>query len=263
MKITVFLGPTLPEEEARAVLGDAEILPPARQGDLYRAARDGAAILGLVDGYFDQVNSVAHKEVLWALSRGVHVHGAASMGALRAAELAAFGMEGVGAVFEQIVRGDLVDDDEVAVAHASADEGYRRASVAMVDIRATLAAARAVAVIGEDTHARLVRAAKELFYPDRAYPLVLARAEADGAKASEVHALRAFLPAGRIEQKRLDALALLHRLRALREAAPGPKQVCFVFSHTDAWEAIRRRVDDPGDGWVRPAGGGGRPGGDP
>ena len=64
----------------------------------------------------------------------------------------------------------------------------------MVDIRATLAAARAADVIDEDTHARLVHAAKELFYPDRAYPLVLARAEADGAKASELHALRAFLP---------------------------------------------------------------------
>ncbi len=243
MKIAVFLGPTLPAGEAREALGDAEILPPAAQGDLYRAARDGAAIIGLVDGYFDRVSSVAHKEVLWALSHGVHVVGAASMGALRAAELAAFGMEGVGDVYAQLARGDLVDDDEVAVAHGPADEGYRRASEAMVDIRATLAAALAAAVIGEDTRARIVRAAKGLFYPDRAYPLVLARAEAEGANASEVHALRAFLPAGRVEQKRIDALALLERLRALREAAPGPRQVGFAFSHTDAWEAIRRRVD--------------------
>ena len=246
MKIAVFLGPTLPAAEARAALDDVDVLPPAKQGDLYRAAKDGAAIIGLVDGYFDQVNSVAHKEVLWAMSHGVHVLGAASMGALRAVELAAFGMEGVGAVFAQFARGALVDDDEVAVLHAPAEEGYRRASEAMVDIRATLAAARAAGVIGEDTHARLVRAAKGLFYPDRAYPLVLARAEADGTAQSELHALRAFLPGGRVEQKRLDALALLDRLRALRDAAPGPKVVRFTFAHTDAWEAIRRRADDPG-----------------
>lgn len=244
VKIAVFLGPTLPASEARAVLGgDAEILPPAKQGDLYRAVKAGATILGLVDGYFDQVESVAHKEVLWAMSQGIHVYGAASMGALRAAELSAFGMEGVGEVFAQFSRGDLTDDDEVAVAHASREDGYRRTSEAMVDIRATLAAAEAAGVIRAETRARLTRAAKALFYPDRVYPLVLARAEADGANAGELSAFCAFLPSGRVDQKRRDALALLDRLGALRDAPPGPKEVRYFFSHTDAWEAIRRRAD--------------------
>ena len=36
----VFLGPTLPSAEARRLLPEATILPPARQGDIYRAARD-------------------------------------------------------------------------------------------------------------------------------------------------------------------------------------------------------------------------------
>jgi hypothetical protein len=72
MKIAVFLGPTLPVAEARAVL-DAQYLAPARQGDLYRAVKHGATILCLIDGYFDQVESVAHKEVLWAMAEGVHV----------------------------------------------------------------------------------------------------------------------------------------------------------------------------------------------
>jgi hypothetical protein len=246
VKIALFLGPTLPAAEARAALPGAEILPPARQGDLYRAARDGATILGLVDGYFDQVESVSHKEVLWAMSQGAHVYGAASMGALRAAELATFGMEGVGEVFARYRRGELTDDDEVAVAHASAEDGYRRASVAMVDIRATLAAARVAGAIGEDTHARLLRAAKALFYPDRAYPIVLARAEAEGASAKELSALCAFLPTGRVDQKRRDALALIEALAAVQASPPPPKQVRYFFSHTDAWEAIRRRADERG-----------------
>jgi hypothetical protein len=246
VKIAVFLGPTLAAAEARAALPGAEILPPARQGDLYLAAKGGAAILGLVDGYFDQVESVSHKEVLWALSQGVHVYGAASMGALRAAELGSFGMEGVGEVFARYQRGELTDDDEVAVAHAPAEDGYRRTSVAMVDIRATLAAARAACVIGADTHARLVHAAKALFYPDRAYPIVLARAEAEGASAAELSALCAFLPTGRVDQKRRDALALLERLAGLRASPPAPRQVRWAFSHTDAWEAIRRRADERG-----------------
>ena len=99
-KIAVFVGPTL-AGEAAAALPFAELLPPARQGDLYRAARGGAAAIGLIDGYFDQVSSVAHKEVLAAMAGGVHVLGAASMGALRAAELCDFGMEGVGAIFDK------------------------------------------------------------------------------------------------------------------------------------------------------------------
>ena len=56
--------------------------------------------VGIIDGYFQQVPSVWHKEILWAMAQGVHVFGSASMGALRAAELAPFGMRGVGLIFE-------------------------------------------------------------------------------------------------------------------------------------------------------------------
>ena len=243
MKIALFLGPTLPAAEARALLKDADLLPPAKQGDLYRATEQGAKIVGLVDGYFDQVESVAHKEVLWAMSRGVHVLGAASIGALRAVELCAFGMEGIGEIFEQFRRGELTDDDEVAVAHASAEHDYHCFSEAMVDIRATLAAALALGVLGKDTYALLIQAAKSLFYPDRAYPLVLANAEANGARPDELAAFCAFLPTGRVQQKRRDALTLIEKLRLLQETAPLPKQVRYHFSHTDAWEAIRRRAE--------------------
>ncbi|WP_438008248.1 TfuA-like protein [Sorangium sp. So ce321] len=120
MTVHLFLGPTL----AAAVL-DAVILPPAAHGDVYRAAQRGATVIGIVDGYFEVVPAVWHKEILWAMREGVHVLGSASMGALRAVELAPFGMEGVGAVFEAYQRAELEDDDEVAVAHAPAAYGYR------------------------------------------------------------------------------------------------------------------------------------------
>ena len=42
-------------------------------------------------GAFASVPAVRHKEILWALSEGIPVIGAASIGALRAAELTAFG----------------------------------------------------------------------------------------------------------------------------------------------------------------------------
>ena len=104
-------------------LADATVLPPARQGDIYRAVRHYAPrAIGLIDGAFAEVRAVWHREILWALSQGVHVFGAASMGALRAVELAPFGMRGVGAVYQAYQTGVwpgfdelFEDDDEVAV----------------------------------------------------------------------------------------------------------------------------------------------------
>ena len=99
--IVVFLGPSLPLAAARSEL-DAVYRGPVAQGDVYRAVTGGDApeAIGIVDGQFDHVPAVWHKEILWAMDQGIHVYGSASMGALRAAELHAFGMEGVGTIFE-------------------------------------------------------------------------------------------------------------------------------------------------------------------
>ena len=93
------------------------------QGSLYRAALERPQAIGPIDGYFDQRLSVWHKKILWALESGIPVFGASSMGALRAAELAAYGMTGVGAIFAKFHSGEWMDDDEVAVAHASDEHG--------------------------------------------------------------------------------------------------------------------------------------------
>ena len=142
MTVYIFTGPTLAPAAARREL-DAVYLPPAAQGDLYQAARRRPQAIGLIDGLFDSVPAVWHKEILWAMREGIHVFGSASMGALRAAELAAFGMEGVGAIFAAYQSGALEDDDEVAVIHGPAESGFRPLSVALVNIRATLSAAAA------------------------------------------------------------------------------------------------------------------------
>jgi len=113
-EIVVFLGPSLSLDKAREML-EADFRPPAKRGDIYRAAREGARIICLIDGVFFQDCSVAHKEVLYALEAGARVLGASSMGALRASELDAYGMEGVGMIYEAYRSGRLVSDDEVAL----------------------------------------------------------------------------------------------------------------------------------------------------
>ena len=99
--IVVFLGPSLARSRAEQIL-EADYRPPAKRGDLYNAAREGARIILLIDGVFFQDCSVAHKEVLYALEAGAKVLGASSMGALRASELDVYGMEGIGQIYQDV-----------------------------------------------------------------------------------------------------------------------------------------------------------------
>src|SRR5437868_2189694 len=166
MEVVVFLGPTLAVDEARAIL-DADYLPPAAQGDVLRAALRRPRAIALVDGVFERVPAVWHKEILYALEQGVHVYGAASMGALRAAELDRFGMRGVGEVYRLYAEGVLEDDDEVAVAHGDAESGFVPLCDAMVDVRATLRAAVADGVVTGETASEIAARVKATFYPRR------------------------------------------------------------------------------------------------
>src|SRR5205809_7899489 len=136
MNVFIFTGRTISPAEASAEL-KAVYLPPAAEGDVYRVALHRPQAIGIIDGYFQSVPAVRHKEILWAMSRGIHVFGSASMGALRAAELEAFGMEGIGIIFGWYRDGVLENDDEVAVVHGPSATGYQRGSDAMVNIRQT------------------------------------------------------------------------------------------------------------------------------
>ncbi len=241
MSVYVFTGPTLPPKEARAAL-DAVYLPPVSEGDVYRASLEGPLAIGIVDGYFENVPSVWHKEILWAMSRGIHVFGSASMGALRAAELAPFGMEGVGAVFEAYRDGWIEDDDEVAVTHGPMELGYPVLSEAMVNIRRTLEDAVAANVIGEATRRELIAIAKGLFYRDRAYPHIIRRAHHEGLDSRELDGLLDWLPRGKVDQKRDDALLMLSVMRERLAEGLEPKRVSYGFEHTTIWEIGSRRA---------------------
>jgi hypothetical protein len=235
MKACVFAGPTLRAED-RPPDGDIIILPPVAQGDVYRVAQERPGAIGIIDGYFEGVLSVWHKEILWAMAEGVHVFGSASMGALRAAELHRFGMRGVGRIFAAYRDGELEDDDEVAVIHGPAETGYLALSDAMVNIRATLAAAERNGIVAEPTRDALVRLAKALFYHDRTYERLLERAAERSIPSGEVAALRAWLPRGRVDRKREDALAMLMAMRALLAGGPEPMQVDYALEWTEAWD---------------------------
>jgi hypothetical protein len=235
MKACVFVGPTLRAQDLPRE-GDVLVLPPVAQGDVYRAAQARPRAIGIVDGYFEGVLSVWHKEILWAMAEGIHVFGSASMGALRAAELHPFGMRGTGRIFEAFRKGELEDDDEVAVIHGPPATGYLALSDAMVNIRATLAAAERDGVIAATTRDALVRIAKELFYHDRTFERLLEGAAERSVPTREIAALRAWLPRGRVDRKREDALAMLAAMRSLLASEPAPMRVDYVLEWTEVWD---------------------------
>jgi hypothetical protein len=241
----IFLGPTLAAAEAAREL-DAVYLPPVREGDVLRLLRRARPrAIGIIDGYFRAVPACWHKEILFALSEGVHVFGAASMGALRAAELDRFGMVGVGRIYEGYRAGTFPpyageafeDDDEVAIVHGPAETGYVAASEAMVDIRATLAEATARGIVPPTLRDALAAFAKQLHYPERSLARVLATARAQRPGERGLDALERWLPGGRVELKRADARLLLATLRRFLASDPPPFAAAFTLERSAAWRA--------------------------
>ncbi|HET9974687.1 MAG TPA: TfuA-like protein [Streptosporangiaceae bacterium] len=240
--VYVFLGPTLAEKDARAEL-DAVYLPPVAAGDVYRLWQRHPRAIGIIDGFFGHMPAVWHKEILWVMEHGVHVFGAAGQGALRAAELDSFGMRGTGWVYQAYRDGTLDRDDEVAVRHAAAGQGYRPLSEAMVNIRRTLQAAQDRDIISAATLDTLTAAAAALFYRDRTWPDLLRAAEAARADPGELDALRRWLPAGQVDQQADDATAMLREMRGFLAADPAPQQVSWKMPDTAMWEVAKHRAD--------------------
>lgn len=240
MSIFIFTGPTLRPEHGRKIL-DAIYLPPVSQGDVYRVAVKKPHAIGIIDGYFDRVPAVWHKEILWAMAHGIHVFGAASMGALRAAELAPFGMHGIGWIYEAFRDGVLEDDDEVAVVH---DETYAPLSEAMVNIRRSFEKAEVQGVITSMTRSALTESAKRIFYPERTYPYILKLGRQLGIPSCELSQFEQWLPDGRVDQKFEDAVALLQALRIQVRTSGTPNKFNFHFESTYYWEQLRHEAGE-------------------
>jgi hypothetical protein len=232
-RIVVFAGPSLPAglrpSDPRLVW-----LEPAKAGDGLRLAGRGAAAVALIDGVFDEQPSIRHKELLVLMAEGTALFGAASMGALRAAELHAFGMIGIGRIFEAYADGRLTGDDEVALAHAPAELGWQPLSEPLVNIRATLQEAVHAGVIAPRSARKALEIAARSFYRERTWAGILTDAhKARAMSAEDLAALELWLASGKVDQKQIDALACLQAALAWEgPAAPSPAPPHTVFTRT-------------------------------
>lgn len=223
--IVVFLGPSLPLGQAQAIL-NATYLHPAAQGDILLAAhafRPRAMIL--IDGQFEGRPAVRHKEILWAMAQGITMIGAASMGALRAAELHPFGMIGVGLIYRWYRRWKLAPDDAVAVHSAPAELSFLPLTDALLDLQATFAQAARRGIISPQRRHELTALARSMNFRDRSLKTVLLQA---GCKQDEADRILAET----VRKKSQDAALALRKAIDLVNSHKGQSASSFSITNT-------------------------------
>lgn len=239
MKV-LFAGPSLHGTNwAADPASDIDSRGPAGQSDIARAVLEGATAIGLIDGRYEDVAAVWHKEILFAIEQGVQIFGAASMGALRASECADFGMIGIGAVFERYRSGELTDDAAVAQLHAPPELDHAPLTEALVNVEATIQRFRKLGAISDEEAERLDRSARALFFKERTYRSVLAHAGLDAGERGEE--LKELIKTRRIDVKKQDALALLAHMDALEPERQAPPD--WRVEPTATWLLTLRRAE--------------------
>jgi hypothetical protein len=229
----LFAGPSL--YGTTPDLTGIELRGPAAQGDVATAVLKGANVIGLVDGAFGEVAAVWHKELLFALAAGVRVLGAASMGALRAAECQAFGMEPIGGIAEAYAEGSLDDDAAVAVQHAPAEFGYLPMAEALVDAEATIEHLAKLGLISPAERATLRTTAQNLFFADRTPAAIAAAA---GLEETRCAAILAAYVDNRVSVKARDALLLVDVLRAAPDERRAATAAPFTPETSPTWSRL-------------------------
>ncbi|MGW6732451.1 TfuA-like protein [Streptomyces sp. NPDC055013] len=236
----VYAGPSLDTAAVRALLPDAVVHPPVRHGDLMASPAGPGDRVVVLDGQFFQSASVRHKEICEVIGRGAAVYGAASMGALRAAELGPYGMTGSGVVHRLYATGLIERDDEVALVHTEPDAGSRALTVALVSVRVALRRLARRRVITAHDEAQLLAAAAHLPFTSRTWRGILHQAE--GVTRATIETVRQTVagPAENWDVKTQDARALLTRL-AHHPAPPGLRPAPVPTTvHVEHW---RRSAD--------------------
>jgi hypothetical protein len=224
-KVLVYVGPSLDAEQVLERIPEAVIRPPAKQSDLISDLLEiEPTHILLIDGEFAQALSVWQKEIIYALQiPGVKaVYGAASMGALRAADLADYGMIGCGRIFRWYDEGVITDESEVSVLYYQRPDGsYVSATVPLVNVRAALDKAIEAGVVEVETAQAIFNYAASIHWSERTMQALKC-----------VDGLESWLE--RIDQKKADALELICTFEKLVPragyVAPKPDALSPYFS---------------------------------
>jgi len=134
MKI-IYLGPSGFNINNRRLLDDWLVRPPCKQADIMKDIQQyKPQKICIVDGLYKTIPAPWHKELLLALENNVQLDGVGSLGALRAAELHDFGMNGHGWIYNFIKENEPIDDSVVALLHMDKINNYKPITLAKIEI---------------------------------------------------------------------------------------------------------------------------------
>lgn len=177
-RLAVFCGPSLPPKD-RLPIDGVTYLPPASRGDVERASLEYDSVL-LIDGVFHHDLAPSPKEC-YAATLNAKMYGAASMGALRAAECWPYGFTPLGIIARWYINEVIDGDDEVAVlTHPTTHEAL---TVPMVNVRFVAWLARRRGIMSSRECAEFLDRARVVFYMDRTWQDVVSCAPPRVAKA--------------------------------------------------------------------------------
>ena len=163
----IFVGPSVSLDIAKRALFHADYRPPIKRGDL--DSIPSGTIVGIIDGVFGQTLAISPDEIRRALDRGVTVYGAASMGAMRAAEVR--GVIGVGQIFEMYSTGTIERDDEVALLFDP--HTYRPVTEPLINVRYAVERLVRSATLSRDAGNAIIKSCSQLHFSDRTYEAIL------------------------------------------------------------------------------------------
>ncbi|KAF0250590.1 MAG: hypothetical protein FD167_17 [bacterium] len=254
MRVYVYTGPTLSHLEGQNIL-NAYFQPPIKHGDIFNAIEQGAQCLAIIDGYYDTMAACRHKEILQALNAGIRVLGSSSMGAMRAAELDLFGMEGIGEIYHMYKSGVIDGDDEVAIKHTPENEGFKTLNIPLVNLRYNLQKMIELQLITPLDSKLLLHCAKEMYFGSRNLRFIFNRAKQQGLSQQVIEKCQSYFQDQWFDLKKSDAHFLLKTISQRISGQqswpqikqPQINQTSFLYKWNVDQAKIKTRLGDVGE----------------
>ena len=235
MKTIIFGGPSI-NNDLKARFAKFEFRGPAQQGDIYQAAESTQANrLILLDGYYKTVPAVWHKEVIYAINKGITVVGSSSLGALRAVELEPYGMKGYGRIYQWYRDGILDRDPDVAVTHTSSEDNFRTLTIPVVNVLATIkdSCFNFKAELIEE----VLRLTRSIFFEQRTMSALVSKIDSSELEAIDKETIIKELSEKYVNQKLKDSEATLEWITD-EEARITTLPIAERLNETLYWDAM-------------------------
>lgn len=213
MKIKIYSGLSLNQNEISAIIPEAHFSEPIKRGDLQHDLEAGYHVIGIVDGVFYRNLAVSPTEIFDALRFGVQVFGSSSMGALRAAEMHPYGMIGVGRIFEHLKTSPYFCDEKLG--QVFFDFEGRKTSLAGIDFELFLEDAARRGKISSQLSKKLIRFYSKRHFTERSLDQVRLSLNETPLTPQERFSASKVL-ANLVSTKKLDGIKLLNKIHELQ-----------------------------------------------